>query len=93
MEILDLAMSTKRVISHIGWGGERNTLYKGVEAFPQETRFKALRGSPKRAIYASGGLGLLQMVLELDTGLCASEEAVSRKGVDTRRCASKDAGP
>ena len=22
------------VMSHIGWGGEQNTLYKGVETFP-----------------------------------------------------------
>ena len=34
-------------MSHIGWGGEQNTLYKGVETFPLHTRFKALRGSPK----------------------------------------------
>ena len=33
---------------HVGWGGEQNTLYKEVETFPQQTRFKALRGSPKR---------------------------------------------
>ena len=33
-------------MSHIGWGGEQITLYKGVETFHQ-TRFKALRGSPK----------------------------------------------
>ena len=35
------------VMSHIGWGGEQNTLYKGVETFPWQTRFKALRGSLK----------------------------------------------
>ena len=70
------------MISHIGWGGERNTLYKSVE-------------TPKRTISASGGFGLgsLQMVLEPDIGRCASEEVVPRRGVDTRRCASKDAGP
>ena len=33
------------------------------------------------------------MILELDTGLCASEEVVFRRGVDTRRCASKDTRP
>ena len=33
------------VMFHIGWGGEQITVYKGVETF--ETRFKALRGSPK----------------------------------------------
>ena len=31
-------------MSHIGWGGEQNTLYKGVNL---PTRFKALRGSRK----------------------------------------------
>ena len=43
-------------------------------------RFKNLeekleRKSSKRAISASGGLGLLQMVLELDVERCASKEA------------------
>ena len=32
------------------------------------------------------------MVLEPDTGQCASLLAVPRRGIDTRRCASKDAG-
>ena len=36
---------------------------------------KPKRKSVKRTIFASGGLGLLQMVLELETGSCASEEA------------------
>ena len=35
------------VISHIGWRGERNTLDKGVETFPLQTRFKNLEGKPK----------------------------------------------
>ena len=39
------------VMSHIGWGGEQTTIYKGiykgVETFTNQTRFKALRGSPK----------------------------------------------
>ena len=35
------------VMSHIGWGGEQITLYKGVETFPWQTRFKDLRGSSK----------------------------------------------
>ena len=30
----------------------------------------------------SGGLGLLQMVLESDTGRCASEDAGPSRGVD-----------
>ncbi|PON79192.1 hypothetical protein PanWU01x14_013080, partial [Parasponia andersonii] len=25
---------------HIGWKGERNTLYKGVDTFPYQTRFE-----------------------------------------------------
>ena len=33
------------------------------------------------------------MVSEPDIGRCASLLAVPPKGVDTRRCASKDAGP
>ena len=36
------------VMSHIGWVEEQITLYKGMETFPQQTRFKALRGCPKR---------------------------------------------
>ena len=34
-------------MSHIGWGGEQTTIYKGVETFPKQMRFKALKGSPK----------------------------------------------
>ena len=33
------------------------------------------------------------MISEPDTGQCVSLLAVPRRGVDTRRCASKDAGP
>ena len=73
---------TVGVMSHIGWGGEQTTIYKG----------KPERESPKRTISASGGSGSLQMVSEADTGRCASLLAVLRRGVDTRRCASKDAG-
>ena len=36
----------------------------------------------KRTISASGGLGLLQMVSEPDTGLCASKDARSPRWVD-----------
>ena len=32
------------------------------------------------------------MVSELNTGLCANEEVVPRRGVDTRRCVSKGGG-
>ena len=28
---------------YIGWRGEQNTIYKGVETFPYQTCFKALR--------------------------------------------------
>ena len=45
-------------------------------------RFKTLRESPKRTISASGGFELLQMILESDTGRCASENAGPPRGVD-----------
>ena len=54
--------------SHIGWRGERNILYKGVETSPLQMHFKIVRlaaicDGPKRIISASGGLfGRLQMV-------------------------------
>ena len=34
-----------------------------------------------RTIFASGGLGLLQMVLGLDIEQCASEDTETRRGV------------
>ena len=84
--------------SHLGWGGERSILYKGVETSPKQTCFKNLEGKPKRkslkrTISVSSGLRAFHMVLEPDTWRCTSEEAEHRKGVDTRRCASKDARP
>ena len=36
---------------------------------------------------------MLQMVSEPDTGLCASEEVIPRRGIDMKRCVSKDVGP
>ena len=45
-------------------------------------RLTAIRNEPKRIISASGELGLLQMILELDTERCASEDARSPKRVD-----------
>ena len=94
------------VRSHIGWGGERNILYDGVETSPQQTRFKNLEGKPERknpkgAMFASGGLGLLQIVSESDIGRYANEEARPRRGVDwevphrleKRMSANDDAGP
>ena len=83
---------------HIGWGGERNTFYKGVEPSLKQTRFKILerkfeRESSKRTIPARGGLGRLQTISEPDIRRCASEEAEPRRGMDMRQCASKDIGP
>ena len=48
---------------YIGWGGEQNTLYKGVETFPYQTRLKALRGSPK------GKAQRVQYLLAVGVGL------------------------
>ena len=53
--------------------------YKGVETSSQQTCFKTVRltaihNRPKQTISASGRLELLQMVLEIDTGWCASED-------------------
>ena len=45
-------------------------------------RLTAIRNGPKWTISASIGLGLLQMVSELDTGRCASEDAGPLRGVD-----------
>ena len=66
--------------SHIGCGGKRNILYKGIKTSPYQTCFKNLEGkseseSPKKTISTSSGSGLLQMVLEPDIGGCASEDA------------------
>ena len=47
---------------HIGWGGEQTTIYKGVETFPQQTRFKALSGSPKGKVQRG------QCLLAVDLG-------------------------
>ena len=71
--------------SHIGWRGERNILYEGVETSLQQTRFKivrltAIRNGPKWTIFISGWFELLQMVLESDTGRCTSEDAGLPKG-------------
>ena len=43
---------------------------------------KTLRGSTKRTISVSGGVGLLQMVSKSDTRQYAKEDAGSRRGVD-----------
>ncbi|KAG7030901.1 Bifunctional riboflavin biosynthesis protein RIBA 1, chloroplastic [Cucurbita argyrosperma subsp. argyrosperma] len=55
-----------------------------------QTRFKNLEGkserkSSKRTIFVSGGLELLQMVSDLDTGRCTSEDAGPPRGwIDAR---------
>ena len=53
---------------------------------------KSERESPKRTISASSRLGPLQMVSESHWVMC-QRGGCSPKEVDTRRCASKDAGP
>ena len=73
--------------SHIGWRGERNILYKGVETSLYQTCFKNLEGkperkSPKRTISVSGGLGMLQMVSEPVIGRCVSEDVGPPREVD-----------
>ena len=45
-------------------------------------RLTTIRNGPKQTVSVSGGLGLLQMVSELDTGRCASEGVGPLKGVD-----------
>ena len=71
--VLSLTQS-EYVRSHIGWGGERNILIRVWKSLPSRRVLKTLRGSSKRTISASGELGLLQMVLETDTGRFVSEE-------------------
>ncbi|KAG7011315.1 3-ketoacyl-CoA thiolase 2, peroxisomal [Cucurbita argyrosperma subsp. argyrosperma] len=43
-------------------------------------RLTVIRIGPKRTIFASGGLGLLQMVSKPDIGRCVSEEAKPKRG-------------
>ena len=45
-------------------------------------RLTAIHNGPKRTISASGRIGLLQIVSELDTRRCVSEDAGSPRGVD-----------
>ena len=45
-------------------------------------RLTAIHNGPKQRISTSGGFELLQIVLELDTGQCAREEAGSPREVD-----------
>ena len=45
-------------------------------------RLTTICNEPKRTISVGNGIGLLQMVLELDTGQCASEDVGPSRGVD-----------
>ena len=51
---------TRLVSSHIGWRGERNITYEGVETSPYQTRFKTLREGLERKTQRE------QYMLELD---------------------------
>ena len=63
-------------------------------------RLTTICNGPKQTIFASGELELLQMVTELDTEWCASEDAEpdieqcanEDTELDTERCTSEDAG-
>ena len=68
------------VISHIGWGGKRNTVYKSVETFPYQTRFKALRGYLEHTIdetlqYSHILIASLSMI-ETDSFRCLTKFAL-----------------
>ena len=43
-------------------------------------RLTAIRNKLKQIIFVSGGLGLLQMVLESDTEKCANKDASPQMG-------------
>ena len=53
----------------------------------------AIRNGPKRTISTSGGLGLLQMVSQPDTGRCVNEEAEPQKGWTQDSVPAKTLGP
>ena len=63
--------------------------FKNFEGKPE-------RETPNRTISANGGLGPLQIRLELDTGPQkpgVPATTLSLQEVDTRRCANEYAGP
>ena len=60
--------------------GNKTFFIRVWRPLPNKCVLKTLRESPKKTIFASGGLGLLQMVSEPNTGRCASEEAELQKG-------------
>ena len=73
--------------SHVGWGGERNILYKSVKTSPIQMRFKTMRltticNELKRTISSSVELGLLQMASKPDTEWYASEDAGPPRGIN-----------
>ena len=75
------------VRSHIGWRGEQNNLYKGVEISPQQTYFKivrltSIRNGLKQTISGSSEFRLLLMVWKADTEWCASEDVGPWRRVD-----------
>ena len=52
---------------HIGWGGERNLFYKGMETSSYQTRFNNFEGklerkNLKRTIFVSGEFWLLHEI-------------------------------
>ena len=54
--------------SHIGWRGERNIAYKGVETSPYQTRFKTvrlmtIRNGLSRQYLLAVGLGCYKIVI------------------------------
>ena len=54
---------------------------------------KLERASSKRTISTGGGLGLLQMVSEPDTGRCASEETEPQRGWTRGGVRARTPGP
>ena len=85
------------VRSHVGWGGERNIQIRVWKPLPSRRVLKTLKGT-LRGKAQSGhyllavGLGCYKWYRARHGAMC-SEEVESRRGVDTRRCANKDAGP
>ena len=85
------------VMSHIGWEENKPPFIRVWKPSPSTLVLKpwgeVRKESPKRTISVNGEPGSLQMVSEPDTRRCVSLLALPWRGVDTRRCASKDAGP
>ena len=64
-------------------GDENETFRIRVwKPLPNRRVLKLVRNGPKWTIFASGQLGLLQIVSELDTERCASKDARPPRGVD-----------